>query len=478
MTTISNLKINKLTAPNNSISADAIEQNSNKRFVTDAEKTKISNTSGVNTGDETALSIQTKRPLKTINNESLEGSGNISISASALNINSLPSKTNILDNDVVVIGDSENQFAAKKILASQFQSANTNEALTKLSGEVRNDFVSFIDVPVNLLNYQKIVVEVNNLQNNSNDIRLRAIVLDQNKNIISGQYNWSGSNILESGSNTTEYTTSSNYFPIASERASVGILQNSISSCNLTIQQKNDTRFDVKTDYSYQNSSNLFASGFSNIVINANLSAGQVGKLYDALYSQSSVYTSQVDVATNQNLLKDNNVSTGAATNSSTNQWIIADLINISNVSQILLAAPDSNMPGGWAGGGYTNGCILQYSVDGLSWTSISVLSGFATGTSQTFYVNISARYIRVLRENGYVALSEFLIYKPSGMLQRLSYIRIYASTGLIKGNFNVYGLKKTNNLKQRTNEIKPLETLTEKISLMELAPLSVVEYS
>ncbi len=68
MTTISNLKINKLTAPNNSISADAIEQNSNKRFVTDAEKTKISNTSGVNSGDETALSIQTKRPLKTINN--------------------------------------------------------------------------------------------------------------------------------------------------------------------------------------------------------------------------------------------------------------------------------------------------------------------------------------------------------------------------------------------------------------------------
>jgi len=155
MTTISNLKINKLTAPNNSISADAIEQNSNKRFVTDAEKTKISNTSGVNSGDETALSIQTKRPLKTINNESLEGSGNISISASALNINSLPSKTNIVDNDVVVIGDSENQFATKKILASQFQSANTNEALTKLSGEVRDDFVSFIDIPIDLSNYQK-----------------------------------------------------------------------------------------------------------------------------------------------------------------------------------------------------------------------------------------------------------------------------------------------------------------------------------
>lgn len=35
--------------------------------------------SGSNTGDETTLSIQTKRPLKTINSASLEGSGNIEI---------------------------------------------------------------------------------------------------------------------------------------------------------------------------------------------------------------------------------------------------------------------------------------------------------------------------------------------------------------------------------------------------------------
>jgi len=38
------------------------------------------NLSGTNTGDETISSIQTKRPLKTINSQSLEGSGNISVS--------------------------------------------------------------------------------------------------------------------------------------------------------------------------------------------------------------------------------------------------------------------------------------------------------------------------------------------------------------------------------------------------------------
>jgi hypothetical protein len=53
----------------------------NKRFVTDANLTTIGNQSGVNTGDETTASIQSKRPLKTINGNSLEGTGNIAISA-------------------------------------------------------------------------------------------------------------------------------------------------------------------------------------------------------------------------------------------------------------------------------------------------------------------------------------------------------------------------------------------------------------
>jgi len=51
------------------------------RLITSGEITKLSNTSGTNTGDETTDSIQSKRPLKTINNESLDGTGNIVIVA-------------------------------------------------------------------------------------------------------------------------------------------------------------------------------------------------------------------------------------------------------------------------------------------------------------------------------------------------------------------------------------------------------------
>jgi hypothetical protein len=53
------------------------ENNLNTNAFTDAEKTNLSNQSGTNTGDETIGSIQTKRPLKTVEGQSLEGSGNI-----------------------------------------------------------------------------------------------------------------------------------------------------------------------------------------------------------------------------------------------------------------------------------------------------------------------------------------------------------------------------------------------------------------
>jgi hypothetical protein len=48
-----------------------------KRYVTDSQLTVISNTANINTGDETTISIQTKRPLKTVGGVSLEGSGDV-----------------------------------------------------------------------------------------------------------------------------------------------------------------------------------------------------------------------------------------------------------------------------------------------------------------------------------------------------------------------------------------------------------------
>jgi hypothetical protein len=53
-----------------------VTESTDKKYVTDAEKVVVGNTSGTNTGDETTGTIQTKRPLKTLNTKSLEGTGN------------------------------------------------------------------------------------------------------------------------------------------------------------------------------------------------------------------------------------------------------------------------------------------------------------------------------------------------------------------------------------------------------------------
>jgi hypothetical protein len=59
-------------------SGDVLEGDT--RTINAGEITTLSNTSGTNSGDETTTSIQTKRPIKTVNGVTLEGTGNIPIS--------------------------------------------------------------------------------------------------------------------------------------------------------------------------------------------------------------------------------------------------------------------------------------------------------------------------------------------------------------------------------------------------------------
>lgn len=72
-----------------------ITDSANKRFVTDAQLVVIGNTSGTNTGDETTASIQTKRPLKTIEGQSLEGSGNIDLTKSDVGLGNVDNTSDL-----------------------------------------------------------------------------------------------------------------------------------------------------------------------------------------------------------------------------------------------------------------------------------------------------------------------------------------------------------------------------------------------
>ena len=79
------------------------ENNPDTNAYTDAEKTNLGNQSGTNTGDETTSTIQTKRPIKTVNGQTLEGSGNVNITSvpainSATFISSIPQNVGTLLN--------------------------------------------------------------------------------------------------------------------------------------------------------------------------------------------------------------------------------------------------------------------------------------------------------------------------------------------------------------------------------------------
>ncbi len=79
-------------------STSNIEDSTDKRYITDAQQTLLNNTFGTNTGDETVISIQTKRPLKMVEGQSLEGSGNVDLPVSTAQQTALDGKINIADN--------------------------------------------------------------------------------------------------------------------------------------------------------------------------------------------------------------------------------------------------------------------------------------------------------------------------------------------------------------------------------------------
>jgi len=96
-----------VTAQNGDYTTALVPDTLNKRYVTDANLATIGNQSGVNTGDESTASIQTKRPIKTINTISLEGVGNAVVSTDSVpNASLVPGATtsdvlNILNNGIV-----------------------------------------------------------------------------------------------------------------------------------------------------------------------------------------------------------------------------------------------------------------------------------------------------------------------------------------------------------------------------------------
>ena len=122
---------------------DPIFQASEASNFVSGDKANLDNQSGVNTGDETSTSIQAKRPLKTVDNKSLEGTGNIEIDyntvinkptefppsththtiSEVINLqNELNSKENISNKVNTISGNSSTEYPTEKAVVDYVSS--------------------------------------------------------------------------------------------------------------------------------------------------------------------------------------------------------------------------------------------------------------------------------------------------------------------------------------------------------------------
>ena len=108
------------------------ESNPDTNAFTDAEQTNLGNQSGTNTNDETTNTIQTKRPLKTVEGNSIEGSGNINITSGNVGLG-LVDNTSDLDKPISTatqnaLDNKENSFTKNGAFNKNF-GTNSGEVL-------------------------------------------------------------------------------------------------------------------------------------------------------------------------------------------------------------------------------------------------------------------------------------------------------------------------------------------------------------
>ncbi len=139
-------------AVNGDYTTSLVTESTDKKYVTDAEKTVLSNTSGTNTGDETTSTIQTKRPLKNFNGESLEGTGDIDINKSDVGLGNVDNTSDLdkpVSNDQQTALDGKEDSITAGTTSQYFRGDKTFQTLDKTSVGLGNvDNTSDLDKPI------------------------------------------------------------------------------------------------------------------------------------------------------------------------------------------------------------------------------------------------------------------------------------------------------------------------------------------
>ena len=123
---------NPTIAPSYGTVANTIAQGDDSRFITTEERGKVLLLSGTNTGDETTATIQSKRPIKTVASQSIEGTGNITISKSDVGLSNVPNVDTTTTQNITDFADK--RFVTDADLTTLGNTSGTNTGDQDLSG--------------------------------------------------------------------------------------------------------------------------------------------------------------------------------------------------------------------------------------------------------------------------------------------------------------------------------------------------------
>jgi hypothetical protein len=132
-------------------------------------------------------------------------------------------------------------------------------------------------------------------------------------------------------------------------------------------------------------------------------------------YTQSSLYFANT-AASAETMIDGEIGGSATGTNFDSLAWVKMDLGAEYLVDRIIIGTATSTMPGGWDKS-YTENASIEFSTNDLEWTTAADTQTFNAEGIFVFNVSFAARYIRLARQSGYIAVTEFYALAPQQLL-------------------------------------------------------------
>ena len=304
----------------NAVFSDATGGGGGGAGLTQEQYTKLENTFGINTGDETQATIKSKLQPATPTRDGYLTSTDYNTFNNKLNnfsVSSYPEKISLVDEDIFLIEDSTNSFYKKKVKASSLGFAGfLPNSIIPIVGEKRKNYVPFVDIKLSLDAYQTETIETYDLLNDTNNVRLRFLLIDINGALINTSvYNWSGGTVAASNSGTgVEYGNSELSGSLNGTRLYNGSASDTIGNVNklkIEIKKAPNNNINVRTEFNYLDSNTYSVGGFIENLVKTTANVGTIrifassGNIKGSFYRYALLKSDLLDLPNNVMLVQE-----------------------------------------------------------------------------------------------------------------------------------------------------------------------------